>query len=181
MGSLNTRQLEAYARPLCIARDGNICQGCGKKFDELNSVINLHHKNGNRDFNPPDGSNWQLLCHSCNVLKWHKQKLEVILDGGSPDGSSLVLTVGTKMEFRWTKWLYAQLLQKKIVRESYAIKTGAREIDGSPETTKRYLSTHIEDPNHPKSIFRRVYKDYDEYIKFTIHVQDSLDSNQNYI
>jgi len=98
VGSLNNKQIE-YARSLCLGRDGFLCMICGKALKDLEGVAHVDHKDGNRDNNPYDGSNWQMVCHSCNTIKWHRQKMEVVLDGGSPDGSSLTLTVGSKMEY----------------------------------------------------------------------------------
>lgn len=44
-----------------------ICAGCarefsGKKLHELT----VHHKDHNHENNPPDGSNWELLCLYCH-------------------------------------------------------------------------------------------------------------------
>lgn len=45
----------------------HICARCareleGKRLRELT----VHHKDGNPDNNPPDGSNWELLCVYCH-------------------------------------------------------------------------------------------------------------------
>lgn len=44
-----------------------ICAHCGREFDgkKLNQLT-LHHKDHNHDNNPPDGSNWELLCLYCH-------------------------------------------------------------------------------------------------------------------
>jgi len=178
MGELNEKQLE-FARSICIPRDGYFCKSCKKPFSTLPTVVNVDHINGDKKYNPPDGSNWQLLCHSCNVIKWHKQKLEVILDGGSPEGSALTLTVGSKMEYNWVKWLYEILIQKKEVSTDFTINTGALEINASPVTTKRYLIKQVSDENHEKAIFRKVYKNFDTYIRLTKNIEDSFEFNKN--
>jgi hypothetical protein len=44
-----------------------ICAHCGREFDgkKLNQLT-VHHKDHNHDNNPPDGSNWELLCLYCH-------------------------------------------------------------------------------------------------------------------
>lgn len=67
------------ARNLCRQRDGDRCNdpNCGVSGE-------AYHKEKGRDFdldhvdddpynNPSDGSNWQLLCHPCNVRKISKR------------------------------------------------------------------------------------------------------------
>lgn len=172
MGSLNSRQLE-LARCICIARDGRNCPKCNKYFHNLENVVHVDHIDGNPQNNPDDGSNWQLLCHSCNVQKWHRQKWESVLDTGNPD-ESITLRIGSKMEFRYIRWLYAVIKKSEKKRISYdsAINTGALEIEGSPETTKRYLRKHIQDSSHHKAIFRKVFIDFDTFIKLSKQAED---------
>ena len=45
----------------------NICARCGREFggDNLRELT-VHHKDHNHDNNPPDGSNWELLCLYCH-------------------------------------------------------------------------------------------------------------------
>ena len=44
-----------------------ICGRCAREFerDRLRELT-VHHKDGNHDNNPPDGSNWELLCIYCH-------------------------------------------------------------------------------------------------------------------
>jgi len=44
-----------------------ICAHCGREFSgkKLNQLT-VHHKDHNHDNNPPDGSNWELLCLYCH-------------------------------------------------------------------------------------------------------------------
>jgi len=44
-----------------------ICARCGREFggDNLRELT-VHHKDHNHDNNPPDGSNWELLCLYCH-------------------------------------------------------------------------------------------------------------------
>jgi 5-methylcytosine-specific restriction endonuclease McrA len=46
---------------------GLICAKCGREFDHTNRhLLTIHHKDGNRNNNPPDGSNWENLCIHCH-------------------------------------------------------------------------------------------------------------------
>jgi 5-methylcytosine-specific restriction endonuclease McrA len=46
---------------------GLICAKCGREFDYNNQhLLTVHHKDGNRSNNPPDGSNWENLCVYCH-------------------------------------------------------------------------------------------------------------------
>ena len=44
-----------------------ICGRCTREFTHKNlQELTVHHKNHNHDDNPPDGSNWELLCLYCH-------------------------------------------------------------------------------------------------------------------
>ena len=44
-----------------------ICGRCGREFAGANlRMLTVHHKDGNHDNNPSDGSNWELLCLYCH-------------------------------------------------------------------------------------------------------------------
>jgi len=46
---------------------GPICAKCGREFDQANlHLLTVHHKDGNHNYNPPDGSNWENLCQHCH-------------------------------------------------------------------------------------------------------------------
>jgi len=46
---------------------GLICAKCGREFDDENRhLLTVHHKDGNPNNNPPDGSNWENLCVYCH-------------------------------------------------------------------------------------------------------------------
>ncbi len=41
----------------------HVCGRCGREFEGRRlKELTVHHRNGDHDFNPPDGSNWELLC-----------------------------------------------------------------------------------------------------------------------
>lgn len=44
-----------------------ICGRCGREFaGKRLRELTVHHKDHNHDNNPPDGSNWELLCLYCH-------------------------------------------------------------------------------------------------------------------
>jgi len=46
---------------------GWICAKCGREFELENlHLLTVHHKDGNHNNNPPDGSNWENLCVYCH-------------------------------------------------------------------------------------------------------------------
>ena len=45
----------------------HVCQRCGREFSGKRlRELTVHHKDGNHMNNPPDGSNWALLCLYCH-------------------------------------------------------------------------------------------------------------------
>jgi hypothetical protein len=54
----------------------HICGRCGREFKGKNlSELTVHHRDHNHDNNPPDGSNWELLCLYCHDNE-HQRQLE---------------------------------------------------------------------------------------------------------
>ena len=44
-----------------------VCARCGREFEGKQlRELTVHHKDHNHDNNPPDGSNWELLCIYCH-------------------------------------------------------------------------------------------------------------------
>ena len=44
-----------------------VCGNCGREFSGKKlRELTVHHKDHNHDNNPPDGSNWELLCLFCH-------------------------------------------------------------------------------------------------------------------
>ena len=45
----------------------HICASCGREFEGRRlKELTVHHKDHDHDNNPPDGSNWELLCLYCH-------------------------------------------------------------------------------------------------------------------
>ncbi len=50
-----------------------VCGNCGRDFGGKNlRELTVHHKDHNHDNNPPDGSNWELLCIYCHDHEHNK-------------------------------------------------------------------------------------------------------------
>ena len=44
-----------------------VCGRCAREFTPKTvNQLTVHHRDGNHDNNPPDGSNWELLCIYCH-------------------------------------------------------------------------------------------------------------------
>lgn len=44
-----------------------VCGRCGREFERRNlAELTVHHRDHDHDNNPPDGSNWELLCVYCH-------------------------------------------------------------------------------------------------------------------
>lgn len=61
-----------------------VCTRCGREFSGKRlSELTVHHKDHNHDNNPPDGSNWELLCIYCHDNE-HSRYTEAELYGSAP-------------------------------------------------------------------------------------------------
>lgn len=50
-----------------------VCGRCAREFTRANlQLLEVHHRDGNHDNNPPDGSNWELLCTYCHEAEHRK-------------------------------------------------------------------------------------------------------------
>ena len=64
-----------------------ICGRCARQFTRANlQLLEVHHRYGNHDNNPPDGSNWELLCTYCHEAE-HRRYLDGVGRGGEQPGS----------------------------------------------------------------------------------------------
>jgi hypothetical protein len=69
-------------RERSLAMHGWICARCAREFDRENlHRLTVHHKDGNHDHNPPDGSNWENLCTDCHEAEHTKGLLGDYLSG----------------------------------------------------------------------------------------------------
>jgi 5-methylcytosine-specific restriction endonuclease McrA len=68
-----------------------VCTRCARTFTRDNLVqLTVHHKDHNHDNNPPDGSNWELLCVYCHDNE-HSRYLDSVgrndVQGNAPEAT----------------------------------------------------------------------------------------------
>ena len=64
-----------------------ICGRCAREFTHANlRELTVHHRDHNHHNNPPDGSNWELLCLYCHDNE-HQRQLEAAGSGGADAAS----------------------------------------------------------------------------------------------
>ncbi len=60
----------------------HVCGRCGREFEgKRMRELTVHHKDFNHDNNPPDGSNWELLCIYCHDDEHAPDSLRSMGDG----------------------------------------------------------------------------------------------------
>ena len=66
-----------------------ICGRCAREFDRQRlRELTVHHKDGNHDNNPPDGSNWELLCIYCHDNEHQRYLDQRGIDAGPTKGTA---------------------------------------------------------------------------------------------
>lgn len=69
-----------------------VCGRCGREFTRANlRELTVHHKDHDHDNNPPDGSNWELLCLYCHDNE-HQRALEARAGGSTAEDGDTVAT-----------------------------------------------------------------------------------------
>jgi hypothetical protein len=69
-----------------------ICGRCAREFTHKNlRELTVHHRDHNHDNNPPDGSNWELLCLYCHDNE-HQRQLEAGRGGSGPSAGAKAST-----------------------------------------------------------------------------------------
>jgi hypothetical protein len=62
-----------------------ICGRCAREFTHANlQLLEVHHRDHNHNNNPPDGSNWELLCTYCHENEHQRFLTEHGRDPESP-------------------------------------------------------------------------------------------------
>ena len=77
-----SEQREQGYREQALKLYPHVCGRCGREFTGKSlSELTVHHRDHNHDNNPPDGSNWELLCLYCHDND-HQRLLEAGQGGG---------------------------------------------------------------------------------------------------
>ena len=80
-----------------------ICGRCAREFTRANvQELTVHHRNHDHDYNPPDGSNWELLCVYCHDNE-HSRYIDH--SAGSAAGTAEVAAPATSNPFAGLKSL----------------------------------------------------------------------------
>jgi hypothetical protein len=80
-----------------------ICGRCAREFTRANAQeLTVHHRNHDHDYNPPDGSNWELLCVYCHDNE-HSRYIDHT--GASPARAEDALAAATGNPFAGLKAL----------------------------------------------------------------------------
>ena len=88
----HSNEREATYRERALKLFPWICGRCGREFaGERLRELTVHHKDHNHDNNPPDGSNWELLCLYCHDNE-HSRLLEEQARPGNRENHSSVAT-----------------------------------------------------------------------------------------
>ncbi len=67
-----------------------ICGHCGREFEGKRlKELTVHHKDHNHDNNPPDGSNWELLCIYCHDNEHSRDQVADAYADGPEDRSQV--------------------------------------------------------------------------------------------
>jgi hypothetical protein len=69
-----------------------ICGRCAREFTRANlRELTVHHRDHNHGNNPPEGSNWELLCLYCHDNE-HQRQLEAAGGTGNTRGGGSTAT-----------------------------------------------------------------------------------------
>ena len=130
-----------YYKKLC-ERDGECCRICRRV--PPNVYLEVDHIDGDKNNNPVDMSNFQLLCESCNRMKnprgkgKKKQSKKIISRTGSVSdkemGPELKLSKQYLVSFR--QWLYTTMRQRGRMTAKEVIFEGAEHCNCAPYTIR---------------------------------------------
>ncbi len=80
------QQRQAGYRERALKLFPHVCARCTREFEGKSlRELTVHHKDHNHDNNPPNGSNWELLCLYCHDHE-HTRGVQQGREGGSDAG-----------------------------------------------------------------------------------------------
>ena len=83
----NAEQREKGYREQALKIYPWVCTRCARTFARENLLqLTVHHKDHNHDNNPPDGSNWELLCIYCHDNE-HSRYLDSVGRADAPQNN----------------------------------------------------------------------------------------------
>lgn len=89
---------EAGYRARALSLFPHICASCAREFSGSRmKELTVHHKDHNHDNNPPDGSNWELLCIYCHDNE-HEKTLKNRGISVSPTKTALAPSIFSQFE-----------------------------------------------------------------------------------
>ena len=69
-----------------------VCGRCGREFTRATlHELTVHHRDHDHDNNPPDGSNWELLCLYCHDNE-HARMVDAVVGGAETDSADVSAT-----------------------------------------------------------------------------------------
>jgi 5-methylcytosine-specific restriction endonuclease McrA len=88
----NRDERDKTYREQALAIYPRICGRCAREFDRTNlHQLTVHHRDHNHDNNPPDGSNWELLCLYCHDNEHSRQLEQAARADATPGGQKEAL------------------------------------------------------------------------------------------
>jgi 5-methylcytosine-specific restriction endonuclease McrA len=92
------REREKTYRERALKIFPHVCGRCGREFSGKQlRELTVHHRDHNHDNNPPDGSNWELLCIYCHDNEHGRLEVAEAYDG---DSSSTRESSGSDFSYR---------------------------------------------------------------------------------
>lgn len=134
-----------YYQKLC-ERDGERCKLCGKQPPEV--YLEVDHIDGDKNNNPPDMSNFQLLCKTDNrkknprgkgkgnVVKRRVISLESYNEISDLSRMSPEMAARTKYRAKYSHWLYTKIKKEGSITVHEATFAGAKFVGCSSVTIR---------------------------------------------
>ncbi|GEM_PF-750137 len=70
-----------------------VCGRCGREFEGKRlRELTVHHRDHDHDNNPPDGSNWELLCVWCHENEHARHSVADWSEGPAPTGAQATVS-----------------------------------------------------------------------------------------
>jgi hypothetical protein len=83
------KQREKTYRERALKMFEHVCGRCGREFEGKRlRELTVHHRDHNHDNNPPDGSNWELLCIYCHDNEHSRDLVQEAYSKHSDHGES---------------------------------------------------------------------------------------------